>query len=140
MRALPRLLDDSHKIVRGGLVEELLTGSWRRLVLPGSERIDKTPTCFVLNADSLSVARAENVVSGPVPGELVVEPVLSWRSGGRITAYYPVDRPPTQRRDQRDRGSIQRESRTLPGTSIPGGLPVWPSKPSRTTAIPQDMA
>ena len=46
MRALPRLLDGRHKIVREDLVEELLTGSWRRLVLPGPDRIDKNSYVF----------------------------------------------------------------------------------------------
>jgi hypothetical protein len=46
MRALPRLLDGRHKIVREDLVEELLIGSWRRLVLPGPDRIDKNSYVF----------------------------------------------------------------------------------------------
>jgi TnpA family transposase len=46
MRALPRLLDGRRKIVREDLVEELLAGSWRRLVLPGAGRIDKNSYVF----------------------------------------------------------------------------------------------
>ena len=46
MRGLPRLLDGRHKIGREDLVEELLTGSWRRLVLPGPDRIEKNSYVF----------------------------------------------------------------------------------------------
>lgn len=46
MRDLPRLLDGRHKIVREDLAEELLTGSWRRLVLPGPDRIEKNSYVF----------------------------------------------------------------------------------------------
>ena len=56
MRALPRLLDGRRKIVREDLVEELLSGSWRRLVLPGAGRIDKNSyvllACLVHTAPS----------------------------------------------------------------------------------------
>jgi hypothetical protein len=60
MRALPRLLDGRHKIVREDLVEELLTGSWRRLVLPGPGRIDKNSYVFcVLTAFHRHLKRRE---------------------------------------------------------------------------------
>ncbi|MGB6162286.1 MAG: DUF4158 domain-containing protein [Pseudonocardiaceae bacterium] len=60
MRGLPRLLDGRHKIVREDLAEELLTGSWRRLVLPGEGRIDKNSYVFcVLTAFHRHLKRRE---------------------------------------------------------------------------------
>lgn len=60
MRALPRLLDGRHKIVREDLAEELLAGSWRRLVLPGPDRIDKNSYVFcVLTAFHRHLKRRE---------------------------------------------------------------------------------
>lgn len=60
MRGLPRLLDGRHKIVREDLAEELLTGSWRRLVLPGERRIDKNSYVFcVLTAFHRHLKRRE---------------------------------------------------------------------------------
>jgi hypothetical protein len=45
MRALPRLLDGRHKIVRGDLGEEVLTGSWCCPVRSGSARTSTCSTC-----------------------------------------------------------------------------------------------
>jgi hypothetical protein len=89
MRALPRLLDGRRKIVREDLGEELLSGSWRRLVLPGAGRIDRTPTCSACSPISTAISSAARSTPRPPPAGATRRP-SSWTRA-------PIDWPGMRR-------------------------------------------